>query len=390
MTTTGSSQSRAFPGRKLFDTEELQAVQEVFAHAWEIDRDFGYQGKFEQRYCDAFAAFQGGGYCDGVSSGTAAVYLALMALGLPQGSDILFSPVTDPGGVNPIIAAGMRPIVVDSAPNQLNLDAERLEAAITPNSRAALITHTGGIPVDMPSVMKVAERHNLLVIEDCSQAHGATVQGEKVGTFGAISAFSTMFSKLHATGGCGGLVYTRDADLHRRALALADRGKEPNQPNFHPKDPNTFLFSAMNFNMDELSAAIGWSTLKKLPETLKRRRQLIERLPNSEAYRPLMRPKSHEIAPFFHTLLFDSQQDKQEVAAELLRRGVPINGDYRYLPSEWCWLRPYLGENTTTPNAVATRDRSLNVLFHERFSNDDMDWVASQLTESVEMFVAAK
>ncbi len=363
VTTTGLSRNRTFPGRRLFGEEELQAVQAVFESAWESGRDFGYDGPFEVAYCSAFSKFQGGGYTDGVSSGTAAVFLALLSLDLPRGSDVIVSPVTDPGSINPVTMAGMTPIVADSAPRQFNVDVTSFEAALTPNTRAAILTHSGGIPIDIEPIIELAAQRNIEIIEDASQAHGARIAGRRVGTFGRVAAFSTMFSKHHASGGCGGLVYTRDESIFRRIKALADRGKDPSAAGFHPKDPNTFLFPALNFNMDEISASIGHSTLRKLDATLERRRELAAMLPTG-----LFVPKDAEVAPFFHTVWCDPNIDLT---------GLPVNSDYRYLPSEWSWLSP----TATTPNAVATRNGTVNILFHERYTDADMQWIADRLRD---------
>jgi perosamine synthetase len=291
--------------------------------------------------------------------------------------------VTDPGSISPVLAARMHPVIADSAPGTFNVDAESFRAAITPNTRAAILTHTGGIPLDMEPICQIAREQGIEIIEDASQAHGAEVSGRKVGTFGRLAAFSTMFSKHHASGGCGGLIFTKEEAVYQRLRAISDRGKDPSSPLFNPKDPGTFLFPALNFNMDELSAAIGASTLKKLPSTLRRRRELADRLPNGGPYFSLPLPETGLVAPFFHTLCIDPGMDKGQLTQQLQERGVPMNPDYRYLPAEWSWLRPHLSCDVRTPNATATRDASFNILFHERFKEDDMDWISRQLLLAV-------
>ena len=100
-----------------------------------------------------------------------------------------------------------------------------------------------------------------------SQSHGARVKGRPIGNFGDIAAFSTMYRKAHMTGGAGGVVFTNDIDLHHRALAMADRGKPSWQPDFDDRNPNQFLFPALNFHTDEISCAIGVSSLQRLRQT---------------------------------------------------------------------------------------------------------------------------
>ena len=364
------------PARGQFGPDALDMVKAVFESALQKSRDFGYQGEFEDRYTDAFRRFMGGGYADGVSSGTAAVLVSLSALELPAGSEVLVSPVTDPGGVSPVVFARHGPKVVDAAEGSFNIGPDELARAISPRSRAVIVTHVGGVPADMAGITAVAEAHGIAVIEDCSQAHGATIAGRPVGTFGEIAAFSTMFGKAHSTGGCGGVVYTRDESLYWRARSLADRGKPFHRRDFDAKDPSTFLFPALNFNLDELSAAIGCHTLERLPETIRRRREIAGMWTDALSQNPVLRglPVAPSLAPspFFYTVVFRdpvSLETKQRFTEALIAEGVWLNPHYRFAVSEWDWLAPYLTEPARTPNACALRDRSFNLLFHEGFTD---------------------
>lgn len=377
---------KPYPGRRLFDVPELEAVKKVFEHSWANDRDFGYQGYFEEQYTAAFCRCQGGGFADGVSSGTAAVFVALSALGPPVGAEIIVSPITDPGSISPIILSGCIPVAADAAPGGLNLGPDQLAEAITDRTFAIVLTHTAGRPVDMDPVMALAAEHGLKVVEDCSQAHGALYKGRKVGSFGDAAAFSTMFSKQHATGGCGGLVYTRNQELYNLIRAASDRGKAFHDPNFNPKNPGQSLMPALNFNLDELSCAIGLSTLAKLDRTIDRRLELCDRLDaglaDSVWVKPSPRDDRTKPSFFFYTLEFDIDAapiGKEEFARAVLAEGVPLNPHYLYAVAEWPWMGPYLKPGNQTPNAVEYRNRSFNILFHERFSESDMDDIAGAI-----------
>src|SRR5207244_10547052 len=133
--------------------------------------------------------------------------------------------------------------------------------------RAVRVVHATGKAAPVDEIMSIARQHGLKVIEDCSQSHGASIKGRKIGTFGDIAAFSTMYRKNHATGGCGGVIFTSDEALHHLVRAYADRGKAYWQPGFNEKDPKQFLFPALNLNIDELSCAIGIMSLAKLDRT---------------------------------------------------------------------------------------------------------------------------
>jgi len=378
--------SEPLPSRRLFDEEELRAVREVFEHAWAAGVDFSFHGEFERRFTEAFCLFQGGGYADGVSSGTAAVYLALAALGLPSGSEVIVPPVTDPGGVAPVVLLGLKPVVADSRPDGFNVGPEQFEAALTSHARAAIITHLGGIPVEIGPILEIARARDIAIVEDCSQAPGAVYKGKRVGNFGRVAAFSTMFSKTLSTGGCGGLVYTRDEDLYWRIRSLADRGKPFHEPDFDPKDPARFLFPALNFNLDELSSAIGLSTLAKLPQTMDRRcaiiRKINEGLRASKAVSPIPIPPDSVPSPFFHTVRVDPDRivvSKEEFAEAVKAEGLWIVPRYRYVVSQWPWLRKYLEAETRTPNAARFRDASFNILLNENFTDMEVADVVSAI-----------
>lgn len=372
--------SSPLPSRRLFAEEELESVKQVFEESWSSGLDFGYQGKFEEAYTRTFCEFQGGGYADAVSTGTAAILLTLAALNLPPKSEVVLSPVTDPGGVTPVLFLGLIPIVADSATGSFNMGSDEFRSVISERTRAVIVTHVGGIPADMDPIMEVAASHGIRVVEDCSQAHGALYKGQRVGRFGDIAAFSTMFSKNHASGGCGGLVYTRNEALYRAARCWADRGKPFYETDFNPKDPTGHLFAALNFNQDELSCAIGLSTLKKLQKTIEKRISIIKRLDEglctSRVVRPVSVPDHAIRSPFFHTILVDREKlkvSKIEFAQAIAAEGVWINSDYRFVVSEWPWMYAYFPRKMSTPHAADFKNNSFNVLFNEQFENCDVD-----------------
>jgi len=367
------------PGRRLFDEAALKAVQSVFERAWEKDVDFGFHGEAEERYTQAFTAFQGGGFADAVSSGTAGIYLALKALDIPAGSEVVVPPVTDPGGVTPVVLTGLKPVVADAREGGFNLGVRQIEQVITSRTKALIVAHIGGVPAAMDEIVAVCQQHRLKLIEDCSQAHGAEYHGKKVGTFGDVAVFSTMFTKAHASGGCGGLVYVKDETLYWRVLSFADRGKNFLDADFDPRNLSRNLFPALNFNQDELSCAIGLASLQKLPHILARRNEIIQSinagLSASRIVRPVVRDDDITVSPFFHTLTVAADRitvSKEAFARAIMAEGIPLNPDYKQVVSEWTWFRPHLAAASHTPNAVAFRDTSFNILFHENYREQDV------------------
>ena len=214
--------SRPMPARFALGDAEVTQIHEVIAHDQQKKVDPGYAGVYEKAYTDAFVKFMGGGYADAVATGTASLYIAVAALDLPPDSEVIVSPVTDPGSLSSIILNRLVPCVADSEPGTFNMGPEQFVARITPKTRAVMLVHSLGRAADVAGVVKEAHARDIRVIEDCSQSHGARVKGRPIGNFGDIAAFSTMYRKAHMTGGAGGVVFSNDIDLHHRALALAD------------------------------------------------------------------------------------------------------------------------------------------------------------------------
>ncbi|MGC2125448.1 MAG: DegT/DnrJ/EryC1/StrS family aminotransferase [Xanthobacteraceae bacterium] len=369
--------SRPMPARFALGEAEIAQIQEVIAHYQEKQLDPGYGGAFEKSYTDAFVKFMGGGYADAVATGTASLYISVAALDLPAGSEVIVSPITDPGTLSSIILNRLVPRVADSEPGTFNMGPEQFVARITPKTRAVMLVHSLGRPADVVGVVKEAHARGIRVIEDCSQSHGARVKGRPIGNFGDIAAFSTMYRKAHMTGGAGGVVFSNDIDLHRRALAAADRGKPSWRSDFDDRNPNQFLFPALNFHTDEISCAIGISSLRRLPDTLLKRLTFVAELTGRLNDRAdICKPYGYSPndAPFVYPVLVDTDRitcDKERFSNAVLAEGIGLNPHYRYLVSDWPWLKSYLPDEFDTPNARAMRDRSFMLYLNEKYGNSE-------------------
>lgn len=336
------TRSIPMPPRHLFGEEEKNAAIAVFDQCIETGEVFGYHGEHEKRYCEAFCKFQGGGYADAVSSGTAAIYVALRALQLPLLSEVIVPPVGDPGTYMPVPLCGLIPVVADASPNSYNTSAEQIEARLTERTSAIMVVHVAGIPVEMGPIMELAKRHGIPVIEDCAQSHGALYRGQKVGTFGDIAAFSTMSGKHHATSGQGGVVYTQNESLYWQARRAADRGKPFNLP-----AGSTNSLASLNFNIDELSCAIGCAQLEKLPQIIAKRRKVMHALADATADLKTLKININPVAEaepsFWFTFI---QLDLSKLSCDyvhfvegLKAEGIPALGSYFNTPEAWDWYR---------------------------------------------------
>jgi perosamine synthetase len=235
----------------------------------------------------------------------------------------------------------------------------------------------------------VAEAHKrgILVVEDCSQSHGARIDGALIGTFGDIAAFSTMYRKAHMTGGSGGLVYSRNQDLFHQALAHADRGKPRWDPDFDDRNPNQFLFPALNLHTDEISCAIGEASLNRLQEIILRRLTFVAEFTGrltdtARACRPF--GYSPNDSPFVYPVVVDTSAitcSKIELAEAIYAEGIGLNPHYQYLVADWPWLKPYLSDDFVTPNARAIRDKSFMLYVNENYGISEASDCARAITK---------
>ncbi len=380
------------PPRLALGDGELAMVHEAIAFYRERQLDPGYQGYFEKVYTDAFVAMMGGGYADAVATGTSALFVALAALGLPEGSEVLISPITDPGMVSAIILNRLRPRLMDTQAGSFNVGPEQLVARAGPETRAALIVHSLGRACEIDAIVTAAHERGIRIVEDCSQAHGARLRGRAVGTFGDIAAFSTMYRKAHMTGAAGGLVYTRDLEVFRSALAHADRGKPRWRPDFDDRDPNTFLHPALNHHSDEISCAIGLASLRRLGDTIARRLAFVADVSlrlreQAKICRPFgYRPND---SPFVYPILVDPDGitcSKAEFARAVLGEGIGLNPHYQYVVRDWPWVQPYLADGADTPNARDVRDRAFMLYLNENYGEQEAKDITAAIIKAERYF----
>jgi dTDP-4-amino-4,6-dideoxygalactose transaminase len=365
------------PPRLALGEDERRRVLQVLDYYAERKIDPGYQGPFEKMYTDAFVDMMGGGYADAVATGTAALYISVAALDLPKGSEVLVSPITDPGTLAAVVLNGLKPRLVDSQADSYNVGPEQFAERITPNVSAAIIVHAAGYAAEIDKIVEIAHAHGIKVIEDCSQAHFATHKAKPVGTFGDIAAFSTMYRKAHSTGPSGGLVYSRNLDLFRSALVHSDRGKPRWRDDFDDRNPSTYLAPALNHHTDEISCAIGYASLLRLPSTIVNRlafvSDFVARLYDAsnvcQAYRFM--PTS---SPFFYPVVVDTDAitcSKIDFAEAVRAEGIDLNPHYKYVVCEWPYIRSYLADDFDTPNARDIRDRSFNLYLNEKYGEQE-------------------
>ncbi len=247
--------SSAYPAWPSGDDREIEAVTDVIRSGdW---GGFPEPGRYGGRFEEAFAAYQGAAHGILMSNGTITMEVALKALGIGWGDEVIIPALTFAATAYAPIAAGALPVIVDVTPDTWCIDPDLVEAAITPKTKAIMPVHLGHQMADMDRIMKIAKTHGLAVVEDCAHAHGQRWDGRGAGCIGDFGSFSHQSSKI-LTSGEGGTLLTSDDDLARRAHSLIDcgRAKDP--------DEKEFTFGA-NYRLGELHAALLVVAMERFP-----------------------------------------------------------------------------------------------------------------------------
>lgn len=340
----GGPRARRFPWprRRHFDKRERQAVLRLMNREIREGNAIIYGGSETKAYCEAFAKYLGGGYAHAVNAGTSAVYVALRALDLEPGCEVIVPPISDPGGIMPVALMNCIPVPADSEPGSLNTSANQVKAVLSERTTAIVVAHISGHPVDMDPILELAAARGIPVVEDCAQAIGAIYKGRMVGSLGTIAAFSTMFGKQHCTGAQGGVVFTRDSLTFARVRQAADRGKPHGALGTHAN-----VVASLNFNQDEISMAIGRVQLEKLPASLEKRRRFSHAVQSGlqgvEGVSLLGDAPGCSGAYWFLMIWLDGSKlacEVPEFAIELEREGIAgVQAGYPFSPTKYPWYR---------------------------------------------------
>jgi dTDP-4-amino-4,6-dideoxygalactose transaminase len=264
--------TREFSPWPSLSEDEIEAASAVL-RSGKLNYWTGGEGR---RFETEFAAFAGCDYAVAVANGSVALELALYALGIEAGDEVIVPSRTFVASASCVVMRGARPVFADVDPVSQTLTADTIRDVLSPKTRAIIAVHLAGWPCDMDPIIGLAREHRLKVIEDCAQAHGATYKGRPVGSLGDAAAFSFCQDKIMSTGGEGGMLTTNDHQLWQRAWSFKDHGKAYDAAHLQHTSPAfRWLHESFgtNWRLTEMQAAIGRSLLAKLPRQLQRRRK---------------------------------------------------------------------------------------------------------------------
>lgn len=376
-----------FPAWPFFDHDEIDAAAGVLASG-KVNYWTGEECKaFETEFAAAF----GRRYGIALANGTLALELALHALDIGAGDEVIVPSRTFIATASCVVMRGAKPVVVDVDPLSGNLSAETVAKAINARTRAIIPVHMAGWPCEMTPLLALAARHGVHVIEDCAQSHGATYEGRPAGSFGICAAFSFCQDKIMTTGGEGGMLVTDDETIWRRAWEYKDHGKswEAVHQRSHPSGFRWLHESfGTNWRMTEMQAAIGRRQLQKLPGWLARRRVNALRLAEGLGkvpglHIPLPEPRmAHAWYKFYALLELARLKDgwnQPRVIDAINAEGIPcMAGSCCEIYREKAFINAGFAPVTPLPSAELMSRCSLMFMIHPTLGEQEMaDTVAA-------------
>ncbi len=262
MTRRDSKGERVIPvNEPLLNGNEKKYLNECIDTGW-ISSDGPFVSRFEQM----FASFVGRKYGIAVANGSVALDVAVAALGIGQGDEVILPTFTIISCAAAIVRAGARPVLVDCDPETWNMDVGTIESKITAKTRAIMVVHIYGLPVEMDPIVELAHKYNLKIIEDAAEMHGQTYKNTPCGSFGEVSTFS-FYANKHVTTGEGGMLVTDDERIAERCRSLRNLCFQPRQRFVHQE-------LGWNFRMSNLQAAVGVAQLEQVHEFVTKKRAM--------------------------------------------------------------------------------------------------------------------
>lgn len=322
------------------------------------------QGKLVAQFEDNFSMQLENRDCVAVNSGTSALHLALLGLGIGEGDEVIVPSFTFAATANAVALTGAKPIFVDISIENFNIDFLLIEKQITNKTKAIIVVHLFGLPACMPEILTIARKHNLLVVEDAAQAHLASINAKLVGTFGDAAAFS-FYPTKNMTTGEGGLISLKDSSVARTCRLLRNQGMEKRYQN---------EIVGFNLRMTEIHAAIGIAQLRKIADWTRARQE--NALFLTEHIERLATPKVPDgYSHVFHQFTLRIPKYRDQFKERLQASGI---GCDVYYPTQVHKLRAFESDLKLPSTALATQE-VLSIPVHPSLKKNQLKRIASEI-----------
>lgn len=373
-----------------FTQEEADAVSRVL-----LSNKVNYWTGSECREFEKeFAAWVGCEYAIALSNGTLALDVALKALNVGEGDEVITTPRTFLASASSIVTAGASPVFADVDLNSQAITAESIEAVLTPKTKAVIIVHLAGMPAEMDAIMALSDKYGFYVIEDCAQAHGAKYKGQSVGTIGHIGAWSFCQDKIMTTGGEGGMVTTNNTELWSKMWSYKDHGKNFDAI-YNRQHPPGFRWLhdsfGTNWRMTEMQGVIGRIQLQRMAGWTEKRQtnaaRIDEAVEGLNVVRRVQVPEYAEHAEYKHYLFVEPKHlaegwTRDRIVETMVERGVPAyQGSCSEVYQEKAFDNTPWRPAERLPNAVQLGETSLMFLVHPTLTEAEMTKTCLMLRE---------
>jgi perosamine synthetase len=355
--------------------EELKNVIEAVNSGW-----ISSKGKFIEEFEREFARYCGVKYGVATANGTVALHLALKALGIGKGDEVIVPALTFVATANAVTYCNAKPVFVDSHPEYWCINPEKIEEKITKNTKAIVVVHLYGHPCDMDWIEDIAEDRGLYVIEDAAEAHGAEYKGKKVGSFGDIACFSFYGNKIITTGE-GGMCITNNEELAEKMRILRDHGMSIERKYWH-------VVTGFNYRMTNLQAAIGVAQLKKLDKFIEKKRQIakwyaeeLKELEDKELVKLHPEMNWAKCVFWMYSILIEdkAKTSRDELMKKLEKKGIETRPFF--VPMH---KLPIYNTNEKLPVAEKLAERGLNLPSSVKLEEKEIKFVAKSVKDLIE------
>jgi len=353
--------------KPLLGEEEKRAVKQV------LDSGSLTQGEWVRKFEEEFSRYVGTKFAIATNSGTSALHAALLSLGIGRGDEVITTPFSFIATANSILHAGASPIFADIDEATFNIDPMKIEQKITDKTKALLVVHLFGQPCDMKRIVEICEEHDLILIEDACQAHGAEFDGKKVGSFGT-GCFS-FYPTKNMTTGEGGMITTDDEEIAEKARRIRNHGQ---------RERYTHGVLGYNYRMTDLAAAIGLCQLKKLDEfnskRIKNAQFLTKEIEKVEGLVPphVMPNIKHVFHQYTIRVTEDFGMSRDELKRKLRERGVDARVYYP-IPIHKQPLYQKLGYRDGLPISEKVADEVLSLPVHPALTKGDLEKIVEAI-----------
>ena len=351
--------------------------------------------EFERRFAD----YIGCKHAIGVNSCTAGLHLGLVSLGIGSGDEVITTPITFAATANVIIHQAARPVFVDVEPDTLNIDTALIESEVTEKTKAILPVHLFGQPCEMETILRVAEKHRLAVIEDAAHAVESEYRGRKIGILGDATSFS-FYATKNITTGEGGMITTDRDDLAERIRSLSNHGINANTWQRHGRDTYVHwdvIYPGYNYSMFDIQAALGIHQLKKIEEFWRRRRSLVAIY--NEAFKEVPEVQilsvKDDVKSAYHlyVVLVKTEMlniDRDDVLQALRNAGIGVGVHFRALHLMSFYSKTFGFKRGDFPRAEYASDRVISLPLYPKMEEKDARFVIKAVKEIFHRFAKSK